>query len=148
MIGMMECSIFGRKQNILQLLRKLKNLGCCSSEEIQYPEAFPFCGGSDRTNVKIVSSCKFLDFSVLKERAFRCLAIQLKLNGYLFEKRKGYQKVFMRESPIQLEKPHQVMMQKQIPFLKGGDEPILGTYETLELFEERMERRNDNKRFD
>lgn len=132
----MECSIFGRKQNILQLLQKLKLFGYCKENEVQCPEAFSFCNKNDITNVKIVSTCRFLDFSVLKEKSFRCLAIQLKLNGYFFEKRKGYQEVFMRGSPYWQEN-RQGGVQKQ-----GEEIPIeLGEYETLELFEERMERK-------
>lgn len=147
-VSMMKCDVVGRKQTILQLLQRLKAFGYCTDCSVQYPEAFKFCRGSDITNICINSSCNFLDFSILKERSFRCLEITLKLNHYLFQKKRGYQKILMTEKPnFKKEVIASVASDVTDVFDQETDLYEIGEYETLELFEERVRKRNDNKRF-
>lgn len=150
---MIKCSISGRKRVVLHFLQKLKTSGCCAKFEVQYPEAFKFCGDRDITCVDFESSCTFLDFNLLKERSFRFLTIQLQINGYSFKKKRGFQKLeLVGEKPCQpaLDQETDGFTVKR-SFLDStgqveeiSDAEQLNDFETLELFEERLWGKNDS----
>lgn len=141
---MIQINVKGRKELINELKDVLKASGHCARFEVECPEAFNFCGSKDLTSMQLTSISNFIDFNLFLQKRFRTLNLKVQVNRTILIKDFNtmyFQNISTQATSLKCRK--NCMDFEYLSVIDNenddNDSIILNPYETMELFEERLQ---------
>lgn len=133
----MKIRIKGRVGTIKRLIKYLTGI-----EKVDYPESWKFSRDTDYGCVTAEMLTEYVDFSLLKQKSFRGLEVSGEGASYSFKKpSKCSELVVSRKvQPAKIESSQPVAKAKKLTELEEDSEECLAEYDTLELYEAKLQK--------
>lgn len=139
----MKVVIKGRVSTINRFINSLQNEGHCELERVVYPPSWKFARAADFSSVVIELSSNYVNFEVLRKNTYKSLEVQGKGASFSFIKKKGstfVEYLKQAEKRVNSEKVYKqtINSKSSINYIQEETEPVLGLYDTMELYEEQL----------